>query len=153
MFQFCIFSDKIIRSSVEWGKAVPSGNEEDLPRLFLKIYPTQQTCHDLESLNRDVMSINRQMYANDYNWRKRKEKNPIASVIFESGAAANTTEPAAEKPVDTDPSTEERLVDINSNNAMVQQEEPVHHPDCNPFELCIKARRNWKSLSVFLWPG
>lgn len=138
-------------SSVEWAKSTPSEKESDLPTIVIRVVPCEKTLDDLKSRNRDIQSVNKLRYANDYNLRKREHKTsssvaPLAVVsefelLGEAGAEAETTAGGAK---------ESERGSIRSVN--VEQSPPSAIVD-NPFEFTVRARRNWKSMTLFLWPG
>lgn len=156
-------------SSVEWSKAVPSEKEADLPTLFVKIYPTLETIEDLERRKRDIRNINKSMHANDFNIRKRIRK------VEETTAKVDISESSDQIGQQSGQSTAE--VDLNLSNDEVKENPVSDQPaategvpsgvahsesleenafgttSSNSFELVVCARRNWKSMTVNLWPG
>lgn len=148
-------------SSVEWSKSVPSASEADLPRIFVKISPTKETFENLLSRKRDVMSINKCAYMNDYNFRKRSKKvvpSPIRPPIdgaVEGSKDQNTNESinvsngaTLENQTPLDP-----IAVVEAHVSGAETAAPAVLNSDNLFELTVIARRSWKSFSVFLWPG
>jgi hypothetical protein len=180
-----------LNSSVEWNAAVPSGNEADLPSIIIKIYPTPRTQEDLARRGRDIVSVNKALYANDFNMKKRiKKEKPVpaargivatASSVLDSageatpaaateeeaaataGAAADGAAPTGDT-VLPDAETETEAVaaadiaaaaaaaDVAATAAAAAAAAAEQQP-VDMFELIVRARRSWKSMSVFLWPG
>ena len=48
---------------------------------------------------------------------------------------------------------EERQGIVNNLGADNDKNVPSHATANNPFEFTVRARRNWKSMTLFLWPG
>lgn len=156
-------------SSVEWMKSVPSEREEDLPRIFIRIYPTEVTLADLKDKNRDMLSINKNRGSNDYNFQNRKDKAQYGSAVPEqvvpgmeaspAQSAMDTSENSGIERADVDHSQTRdpnatfpaSLLGSDLKETAEKQADELLPNDA--FQIMTSSRRNWKSMSLYLWPG
>jgi hypothetical protein len=144
-------------SSVEWSRAAGgSESEEDLPMLFLKVTPTDETLTLLKQRNRDLLSINSSMIMNDFTDVPRKGAKASAEHVS-SGTEllAGVAEGAAElKPVVLGSVPEVASTnEVRSAAPSVTDDLKLVRNDLEKYSLSFFTRRNWKSISLQLWPG
>ena len=173
--EFCL----TINSSVEWSREMgDSEMEADLPTLFIRIIPSVETLELLKSQNRDLISINSSLAMNDFNIKNRelmpstiknmeKEKSVATDVDYRDNTVApNIVDGAViETPkIIFDNRTENKVELLDETKVDITPDGTAKAPASNIVDAVVPqvrdmysleyfTRRNWKSLSLNLWPG